>query len=85
MKLENLEGILEGKWEFKHKYSHYELNWEKITFYLLEGIYDYIIVSNMYQKTSSKTLINKNILIFLWLYVKIRWRWNNESKKNWKI
>ena len=51
MKLENLEGILEGKWEIKNKYFHYKLNREKIIFRgcLLGGIYDYEIVSNMYQ------------------------------------
>lgn len=51
MKLENLEGILEGKWENKNKYFHYKLNGEKIIFRgcLLGGIYDYEIVSNMYQ------------------------------------
>lgn len=61
MELENLEGLLEGKWEFKDKYSHYELNGEKITFNLLEGIYDYIIVSNMYQFRDflKKSLKNK--------------------------
>ena len=32
MKLENLEGILEGKWEIKNKYFHYKLNGEKIIF-----------------------------------------------------
>ena len=49
MKLENLERLLEGKWENKNKYSHYKLDGEKITFYALEETYDYIIVSNMYQ------------------------------------
>ena len=49
MKLENLEGLLEGKWENKNKYSHYKLDEEKITFYALEETYDYIIVSNIYQ------------------------------------
>ena len=29
MKLENLEGILEGKWEFTDEYSHYSLAGEK--------------------------------------------------------
>lgn len=51
MKLENLEGILEGKWEIKNKYFHYKLNGEKIIFRgcLLGGIYDYEIVPNMHQ------------------------------------
>lgn len=56
MKLENLEGILEGKWEFTDEYSHYSLAGEKIIFRGLpyfghpsREINDYEIVSNITQ------------------------------------
>lgn len=51
MKLENLEGLLEGKWEFKTKYSHFNVIGEKIIFSgkLSQKIYDFVIVSNITQ------------------------------------
>lgn len=56
MKLENLEGILEGKWEFTDEYSHYSLAGEKIIFRGLpyfghpsRETNDYEIVSNITQ------------------------------------
>lgn len=54
-KLENLEEILEGKWEFEDKYSHYSLIGERIIFcgksYFggYSRINDYDIVSNITQ------------------------------------
>ena len=51
MKLENLEGLLEGKWEFEDRYSHYILRGERIIFCgkSSQKIYDFEIVSNITQ------------------------------------
>ena len=51
MKLENLEGLLEGKWEFKTKYSDFKVIGEKIIFCgkSSQKIYDFVIVSNITQ------------------------------------
>lgn len=51
MKLENLEGLLEGKWEFKDKYSDFNVIGERIIFSgkLSQKVYDYEIVSNITQ------------------------------------
>ena len=51
MKLENLEGLLEGKWEFEDRYSHYILRGERIIFCgkSSQKIYDFEIVSNINQ------------------------------------
>ena len=54
MKLENLEGILEGKWEFEDEYSHFKVIGETIMFhgqwpYGTRKINDYEIVSNITQ------------------------------------
>lgn len=51
MKLENLKGLLEGKWEFKTKYSDFKVIGEKIIFCgkSSQKIYDFIIVSNITQ------------------------------------
>ena len=55
-KLENLEGLLEGKWEYEDEFCHYSLIGEKIKFYgksLPYGhrsdVYDDEIVSNITQ------------------------------------
>ena len=51
MKLENLEGLLEGKWEFKTKYSDFKVIGEKIIFCgkSSQKIYDFVIFSNITQ------------------------------------
>ena len=51
MKLENLEGLLEGKWEFKTKYSYFKVIGERIIFCgkSSQKIYDFVIVSNITQ------------------------------------
>lgn len=54
MKLENLEGILEGKWEFEDEYSHFKVIEETIMLhgqrpYGTRKINDYEIVSNITQ------------------------------------